>query len=150
MTEQTAERVQIRDFSDREMLAILVDLNSKTSARMIALRIFGIAELEANEAQIVHAARCVTSRLVWMRRYGLIARHEDGDWFISDEGEALRTGKVAASIEGGINNMKEEASLTLANVVGEKLVVLSEISGRAMQRELVHQINRRRSRLKGW
>lgn len=139
--------LRIRDFSDREILALFFDLGGKAPAREVALRIFDRRE---DDEEVSHLTRCVTSRLVWMRRYGLIDRAEDGDWQVSATGEALRKGRVPDSISGGIYRMDENNSLDLANVVGVKLVAAGEITGRAMQRELAHQINRRRSRLRGW
>jgi hypothetical protein len=140
------ERVRIADFSDRELLAVIADLGNPVSARTVAVRIFGIAELEENEQEIRRESRCVISRFVWMRRYGLVDRDEDGHWLISNQGEALRTGTIAASVANGIARAKETSVLTLANIVGERLVQTAEVSGRAMQRELQFQIQRRKRR----
>jgi hypothetical protein len=142
------EHVQIRDFSDRELMAVIADLGNPVSAREVAVRIFGIAELEENELEIRRESRCVISRFVWMRRYGLLERDEEGLWRISNEGEALRKGKLSASVENGIVSAKESSALTLANLVGEKLVGAGVVSGRAMQRELQFQIARRRRNLR--
>jgi hypothetical protein len=139
-------RVQISDFSDRELMAVIADLGNPVAAREVALRIFGIAELEENEKEIRRESRCVISRFVWMRRYGLLDRDEEGLWRISNEGEALRRGKVSAAVESGIVKAKESSGLALANLVGEKLVGSGVVSGRAMQRELQFQITRRRTR----
>jgi hypothetical protein len=139
-------RVQIRDFSDRELMAVIADLGNPVSARQVATRIFGIAELEENEPEIRRESRCVVSRFVWMRRYGLLERNEEGLWQISVEGEALRRGKLSTQVVSGIERAQESSVLALANVVGEKLVSAGVVSGRAMQRELQFQIGRRRRR----
>lgn len=139
--------LQIRDFSDRELLAVIRDAGGKVVAQELAVRIFAPTTPET----VAYYTRCVTSRLVWMRRYGLIEREaETGEWQISGQGERLRAGTLSESMETRIVNLGEDNSLALANTVGEKLVVSGEIAGRAMQRELVHQINRRRARLRGW
>ena len=142
--------VQISDFSDRELLALIADLAPPVSSRDVGIRIFGIKELEDNEPEIAHAARCVTSRFVWMRRYGLLDRNEEGEWLNSAHGEALRMGTLSSPVSNGIANLKENSALALANAVGEKLVGSGVISGRAMQRELTFQINRRRVVVRGW
>lgn len=138
--------LQIRDFSDRELLAVISDAGGVVTAAELAVRIFAPAD-----GELPHLARCVTSRLVWMRRYGLILREESGPgWQISPQGEALRAGQVAQAVAGGIERLGDDSMLTLGHLVGLKLVAAPEIAGRAMQRELTHQINARRARLKGW
>jgi hypothetical protein len=150
-TEVVVERhVQIADFSDRELLQLLVDLGKATSARDMALKIFGEKELEDNEPEIRRQAKCVTMRFVWMKKYGLIDRAETGEWLISAMGESLLNGRLAASVENAITNLKANSSPTLANLVGEKLVGSGDVAGRAMQRELLFQINRRKTRIRGW
>lgn len=146
-TVATEQRLRIRDFSDREILALFADVGGKAPAREVALRVFGLRE---DDEAVKHSTRCVTSRLCWMRRYGLIDRAEDGDWLVSAMGEQLRRGRVPESMATGIDRMEETKGLDLANVVGIKLLGAGEVTGRAMQRELTHQINRRRSRNRGW
>lgn len=142
-----SDRVRISDFSDRELLALVADLGSQVTARDLAIRIFGIAELEENEQEIRRESRCVTSRLSWMRRFGLIERDkESGEWLISAMGEALRKTRVSRAIANGIESADEAASLSLANIVGERLVSSGPVAGQAMQRELQFQITRRRAR----
>lgn len=141
------DRLRISDFSDRELLALLLDMGQVTSARELAQRVW---DLPDKHEELPHATRCVTSRLVWMRRYGLVKREDDGQWAISETGVKLRTTQTSQTVAVGIDRMAEDGVLDLANTVGLKLVNASEIHGRAMQRELVHQINRRRSRLRGW
>lgn len=145
MSKVGTDSLQIRDFSDREILATLNDLGGKASAGEAANRIFGPSGDEE-----AHYARCVMSRFVWMRRYGLLDRDEDGDWIISTQGDRLRRGTVSATVASGIDRLGEDNALDLGHIVGVKLVETGEIAGRAMQRELVHQINRRKARLKGW
>lgn len=147
MSAAQPERVRIADFSDRELLALFLDLGGAADAREFAQRVFGLSD---GHDELPHFTRCVTSRMVWMRRYGLVERADDGRWQISKLGVALRTSEVPESVVNGIDRLGENRSLNLANVVGVKLVEANEIQGRAMQRELVHQINRRRSRLRGW
>ena len=143
-----AERtLKISDFSDREILAIIRDAGGSAAASEVAIRIFAPGD---DKVLLFHYTRCVTSRFVWMRRYGLLTRADDGGWEISVQGERLRAGSLSTTLESGITRLSEDNSLALANTVGEKLVYAGEIAGRAMQRELAHQVNRRRARLRGW
>jgi hypothetical protein len=145
------EHVQISDFSDRELMAVIAGMTQPVSAREVASRIFGVADIEEHSQEMRHYARCVISRFAWMKRYGLIDRDEEGLWSISPEGEALRNGRLASAVESGIRNGKESSALALANIVGERLVGASKgASGLAMRRELQFQLTRRRSIERGW
>jgi hypothetical protein len=147
IAERGADRLRIADFSDREILALFLDMGGAAAAREMAQRVFGLGDGDDN---LPHYTRCVTSRFVWMRRYGLVDRADDGRWQISPAGVALRTSQVPEALVNQIDRMGENRSLDLAHTVGVKLVDAGEIQGRAMQRELTHQINRRRTRLRGW
>lgn len=139
------DHVRIGDYSDRELLGIMADLGGLDIAtRDVALRISGLPELEDNEPEIRHWTKCVGSRFSWMRRYGLVEKAEEkGEWSISETGERLRRAKLGA-VATRIAQADDIAALQLANVVGEKLVVAGMVEGRAMQRELIFQINRRK------
>ena len=145
--DHSADHVKIGDFSDRELLALLIDMGHQCSAWEMAQRVFGVAD---DHEELPRLARCVTSRFVWMRRYGLVVRGEDGSWQLSQMGLALRTERVATRITNEIGGVAESKLLDLANTVGVRLVDAKEVEGRAMQRELAYQINRRRARLRGW
>lgn len=145
MASEPVQHLQIRDFSDRELLAVIRDAGGTVVAAELAQRIFVVAD-----GELPHFTRCVTSRLVWMRRYGLIDRTEEGAWAISAEGEELRAGRVSDTVAAGIDRMGETSMLNLGHVVGVKLVAAGPVAGRAMQRELSHQMNKRKARLRGW
>ena len=145
------EHVQISDFSDRELMAIIAGMTQPVSVREVASQIFGVADDEDHSQEMRHLARCVVSRFSWMKRYGLLDRDEEKLWSISPEGEALRKGRLAATVENGIKNGKASSALALANVVGEKLVGQTKgASGLAMRRELQFQLTRRRTIERGW
>jgi len=140
-----AEHITIADYSDRELLAIMFDLagTGAVSSRELAVRLFAIPDIEDNTAQIKHAVKCAGVRLSWMKRYGLVEKGEEkGEWQISVAGDALRRSKLRASVSTNI--AQTDAALDLANAVGEKLVKAGRVEGRAMQRELTFQINRRK------
>jgi hypothetical protein len=139
------QTIRISDYSDRELLGIMFDLNGTgvVTTRELALRLFAIPDLEENTDRITHARKCAGSRLSWMKRFGLIEKGEEpGEWMISVEGDKLRRSKLRNTIASGISGT--DAALDLANVVGEKLVSAGRVEGRAMQRELIFQINRRK------
>jgi hypothetical protein len=142
---ESVEHIRISDYSDRELLGIMFDLNGTgvVTTRELALRLFAIPDLEENTERITHARKCAGSRLSWMKRFGLIEKGEEaGEWMISVEGDKLRRSKLRQTVANGISGT--DAALDLANAVGEKLVSAGKVEGRAMQRELTFQINRRK------
>ena len=137
--------IRISDYSDRELLGIMFDLNGTgvVTSRELAVRLFAIPDLEDREDEAKHATKCAGSRLSWMRRYGLVEPGENkGEWQITIAGDQLRRAKLRGAVSSGI--AQTDAALDLANAVGEKLVAAGVVEGRAMQRELTFQINRRK------
>jgi len=59
-------------------------------------------------------------------------------------GQRLRRARVTSAVRTGITQAEDAAGLEIANVLGEKLVQAGTIEGRAMQRELMFQIQRRK------
>ena len=136
--------VQLRDYSDREILAIMLDLGGEVGPLPLTARIYGWSAIQADDPGTrSHGIRCVTSRLSWMRRFGLVARDEDV-WVVSDEGKRLMKAQLSQVVERAMARDLDDASLVLANRVGEKLVKAGEITGTAMRRELQFQITRRK------
>jgi hypothetical protein len=143
--------LQIKTFSDREILAVMNDLNPDyVVASELSQRIFG---LNGNDEEQVrrHAARCVTARLVWMSRYGLVESvreklDEERRWSISEMGRALRFTHLGRSLSSAITNTPETSVLELTHQVSERMLGAGDVAGRAMRREFQHQITRRRWR----
>jgi hypothetical protein len=146
----TERLLRIADFSDREILAIMADIADgagEVTTGDLALRVFGLKETTADAEILEHAALCVRSRLAWMRRYGLVEKGEKvGIWYISEAGKRLRFAKLGRSFSMAISHTPSESVLEMAHQVGERMLNVTEIEGRAMQRELTWQINRRRRR----
>ncbi len=139
------EHIRISDYSDRELLGIMFDLGGTgaVSSRELAMRLFALPEAEDRADEIKHATKCAGSRLAWMKRFGLVEHGDNkGEWQLTVEGDALRRSKLRGAVSSGI--AQTDAALDLANAVGEKLVSAGKVEGRAMQRELTFQINRRK------
>jgi hypothetical protein len=140
-----AEHIRISDYSDRELLGIMFDLagTGVVTSRELAVRLFAIPDAEDREEEAKHATKCAGTRLSWMKRYGLVEKGEKlGEWQITLAGDQLRRAKLRSTVSAGI--LQTDAALDLANAVGEKLVAAGMVEGRAMQRELTFQINRRK------
>jgi hypothetical protein len=140
-----AEHIRISDYSDRELLGVMFDLagTGVVTSRELATRLFAIPEGEDFAELTKHATKCAGTRLSWMKRYGLVESGDKlGEWQISVAGDQLRRAKLRGAVSSGI--AQTDAALDLANAVGEKLVKAGKVEGRAMQRELTFQINRRK------
>lgn len=139
--------VQISDFSDREILAIILDLGGEVSTPDLATRIFGLREDDERET---HARRCTSQRLSWMRRFGLVESWVEVEppktrtWKVSIPGSQMLQAQLPAGTSAALGRLTDTYDLTLANLVGEKLVRAGQISGTAMRRELQFQIARRK------
>lgn len=141
-------QVRISDFSDRELLAMILDLDAsgEVNSHELAVRIYGWSEIAREDAKKVsHGVRCCGARLAWMKRYGLVERGEKkGEWTISHMGRQLTERQLPADVRVTISRTPDERSLSLANIVGERMVAAGTVAGTAMRRELQFQITRRK------
>jgi hypothetical protein len=145
------EHVQIRDFSDREIIAIMADLNSGplefVTTTEMARRIFGLGSDEVNTEQLRYAEKCVTARMTWMRRYGLVVKGEEkGHWHISADGYRLRFAKLPRAVSNALSHSPDASMLELTHEVAERMLQADEVVSRAMRREFQFQTNRRKRR----
>jgi hypothetical protein len=146
---RASSTLQISDFSDREILLAMNDLSPDyVTVTELSERIFG---LNGNDDEDVraHAARCVVSRLAWMKRYGLVVSgREKGDdatrWSLSEVGKALRFTTLGRSLSSAITNTPQNSLLELTHQVADRMQGEGNIAGRAMRREFQHQIKRRK------
>jgi len=137
--------LKIRSFSDLEILGIMDDLGGEMLASELALRIFGLNGTDEEEVR-THATRCVTARLTWMKRYGLVEKGEEkGVWSVSRMGTALRRYSLGRSLSSAISNTPDVSMLELTHQVSERMLRENDVAARAMRREFQHQITRR-----GW
>jgi hypothetical protein len=142
------EHVQIKDFSDREIIGIMADLTNSpdhpvVTTRDMAIRIFGLGD-EVNTEQLSHAQKCVTARLTWMRKFGLIEKVQKGEWVLSHEGRLLRFTSLNRSLEKALEYAPRPMMLELTHEVAEKMLRADEVVSRAMQREFQFQVQRRK------
>lgn len=147
--------VQIGDFSDREIMLMILDLGGDVSVSDLAARVYGWGPMDVEDkAKVAHGHRCVTSRLVWMRRYGLteswveVEAPKKRSWKVSGEGKLMLQASIGRSVSETISAGPDSHGLTIAHLCGEKLVTAGSVTGQAMRRELLYQIKRRK-RVKG-
>lgn len=141
--------VQIRDYSDRELLAIMLDLGGEVSSPDLAARVYGWGAIESEDkGKVAHGRRCVTSRLIWMRRFGLVESWVAVEspkvrtWKVSPVGIQLRQAKLGRAVDNAISNSPDAQMLEMANLVGERFYRGSSVARTAMRRELQFHIAR--------
>jgi hypothetical protein len=140
--------LQIRTFSDREIISVMGDLGGglEVLASELAARIFGLNGNDDPDVHL-HATRCVTSRLSWMKRYGLVLKGEDkGTWVASEWGKSLRYTPLGRALSAAITNTPEASLMELTHQVSDRMLRANDIPARAMRREVQHQILRRKWR----
>jgi len=136
----TPSNARIRDYSDREILGIIVDAGGVVTASELATRIFAVSG-DGDEAK--HAARCCVSRLAWMKRFGLVKKGEEkGEWELTNEGRLLRGAKLGRAMSSAIHNVQDGSMMVMAHEVGERLLRARPVAKTAMRRELQFQILR--------
>ena len=138
--------VQISDYSDREILMIMLDLGGDVTSPDVAARIYGWSGPDYEDgADRTHGHRCTSGRLVWMRRFGLVEKGSDkGEWRVTPAGKNMLSAELPKVVEVSLARASDTSGLALANRIGERLVRAGEISGTAMRRELQFQITRRK------
>jgi hypothetical protein len=147
-----SEHVRLADFSDRELMEVLVDLGGGSgdgvTAMEIAQRCFGFTQKQADDPKFSHDLqyfmRCVGARFGWMKRFGIVEKVGRTHWRISARGQAFRTATLSAGARNGIDNAGEDMVLALANRIGEKLYTSDDIAATAMRREFMHHVQRRK------
>jgi len=138
-----ARAVRIADFSDREILAMMLDMGGVTYHGELAIRCFGVKPDDTDA--YTHACRCVISRLAWMRRFGLVKKGEEkGEWLVSEEGQLFRQAKLGRAMSSAITNTQDGSMLVMAHEIGERFLRARPIAQTAMRRELQFQIGRRK------
>lgn len=142
-----SDHLAIRDFSDREILAVMLDemgrADGAVESRALAIRIFGIPE--ENEEAVKYYNRCTASRFAWMRRFGFVDKGEKkGEWVMTELGEAMLRNRLPAALSSRIEAVDDAGALSLGNAVGLKLVGSGDVAATAMRRELLFQIERRK------
>jgi len=143
---RASSTLQISDFSDREIVSVMGDLGGglEVAASELAQRIFGLNGNDDEDVRL-HATRCVTARLTWMRRYGLVDKGEEkGMWVASEWGKSLRYTTLGRSLSSALSNTPENSLLELTHQVSDRMLRAGQIPARAMRREIQHQIKRRK------
>jgi hypothetical protein len=122
------------DFTDRELLLVVDSLDNATSQDV------GLA-MGFNGKM---AARFAGSRLGWMRKFGFLARDNQGKWFLTDAGERLLRGELPSAITRAVVRATDGQQLLLMRELMKRAYIEgNRETAVAVRREFEHQRARR-------
>ena len=133
--------LRLEDFSDRELLFALeehADSNGMVTVLALAEGM-GLSGLD-------HPTRNLSSRLSWLRRYGVVDRDEKRRWFLTTEGaRILHMGlkrREATALEG----MDEHALFAAMEMFGNRFMSARPESATMAQRQWRYAMAQRKAR----
>jgi hypothetical protein len=146
-----AGNLKLENYSDREMLHLLNDLAGEegwVDVEILAERV-GISADGMSEAQLaIHARRCVSVRLAWIRKLsGCVERHPDKSslrWRLTDSGETVVMAKLSQAIVQGLDQMGEMNSLLALDALSRRYRRADVKAANLMRREWVYGTHRNR------
>lgn len=100
----------LMEFSDRELLNVILDVedeNGYVTSEQI---------MEAVGLDHKHARSCVGIRFAWMRRYGVVDRHEKKGWTLTPIGRKIALGAL-----------NDEEKLVLRNLTSDQLMEATRV-----------------------
>lgn len=148
-----ATNLKLENYSDREMLHLIDDLADEEGWAMvehIAERV-GISVAGMSDAQLViHARRCVSIRLAWIRKLsGTVERHphkDDLSWRLTKPGLAIVKAKLNANVDNALGQMTEANVLLALDVVSRRYLRANGNAANLMRREWAYGTHKNRRR----
>ena len=131
-----AKRLRILDFSDRELLAVIRDAtNGGTTAtsQSIAAAIWPDAADPDSDAAF-HGRSVVSSRLTWMRRYGLVDR-TDRDWHLTEIGKRVLDAKIGGSVGEYLSKTGELNLLAVLERISSRYTQVDDTAATVLRRQ---------------
>jgi hypothetical protein len=132
--------LKLEDFADHELLYALeehADADGTISSSELADAL-GLAGLE-------HPTNNVSSRLAWLKRYGIVYRDEDTKrWGFTPVGMNLMHGRLTAAQTRMLDNLDPDMLLILVQQVGGKLVTSHREAATMAAREWRYNLAARR------
>lgn len=141
--------LRITDCSDRELLALLYDLQGQegwVDVHDLASQFWPQATRDPESNEALHARQCVSIRLGHMRvRAGLVEKHETErrHWRVADEGVRYLQARLKVSTERLVLGADETQLPELVGLVGSRYHALGTVSAWLVRREWQYQTARR-------
>jgi hypothetical protein len=148
-----AGNLKLENYSDREMLHLINDLAGPegwVDVEVLAERV-GLSSTGMSEAQLaIHARRCVSVRLAWIRKLsGCVERHPDKkqqSWRLTDSGQMVVLAKLSQAVTVGIEQMGEMNSLLALDALSRRYRRADVKAANLMRREWQYGTHRSRRR----
>lgn len=138
--------LRLVDFSDRELLALLADLEGAegwVEAETVAREIW--PQRTADADTLFHAKMSVTQRFVWLKRWGAVERSvENRAWRLTETGRTLVNGKLSARQQATLHNLGDDRMLHLGYAVAERYIAADGVSAVFLRRAMQFAHERRR------
>ena len=111
MSKERPSSLSLMDFSDRELLNVILDhedANGYVTSEQL---------LEGIGLNHKHAKSCVGIRLAWMRRYGVVDRHEKRGWTLTSVGRKIALGALSDDEKKVLRNLTSEQLMEATRVL---------------------------------
>jgi hypothetical protein len=146
-----AGNLKLENYSDREMLHLLNDLAGEdgwVDVEILAARV-GLSANGMSEEQLrIHANRCVSVRLSWIRKLsGCVERHPEKNrqsWRLTVSGQELVRARISQAILSGLDQMGEYTSLMALDALSRRYRRADVKAANLMRREWVYGTHRNR------
>jgi hypothetical protein len=135
--------LKLEDFSDRELLWALeesADPDGFVSSSDLAGAL-GMSSLE-------NPTRNVAVRLGWLKRYGIVERHDDGvRWGLTSAGAALLNARLDAAEAKALDGLDPDKLLVVMQRVGHTMAYAGKEAATMAQRDFRNAQATRKRRL---
>lgn len=141
----TGPTLRITDCSDRELLAIVYDLQATegwVDVHDVAERFWPQATKDPDSSEAHHVRACVSRRLGWLRmKADLVERHETigRHWRVTDRGERFLRARVRASTARALAGADEDQLPDLVGMVGDLYREVDAVTAWLTRREWVNR-----------
>ena len=153
LTRYGRESLRLDDFSDRELVAIIGDVcdaEGWASRRHIAQVIFPFIGDDDNN-RVRHAMRCVSIRLSWLRRFGVVDKRqtkagEESEWIVTADGRKFLRGTLGRKQMNALEGLSESQLVAATTLLTNHYRRSSPIGANLVRREWIYGANRRNGR----
>jgi hypothetical protein len=138
--------LKLESFSDRELLHIVDDLGGAKDwvpITSIATRVGLVRGALSEEQYLIHARRCVSVRLSWIRRLSdTLVRNAERpkipEWMLSKTGIAVVNVSVAPTFTKQLENMDEMAAVVALDSLSRRYQTTTREAANLMRRQWVY------------
>lgn len=143
--------LRLVDFSDRELLALVVDLEGEEGwvpTESIARTIW---PQRTSPDDLMHAKASVGTRFAWLKRWGVVeGGRQNGSaaaWRLTGQGRALVLGRLSQRTQEAVEGAGDDSLMHLGYALAERYIVASGAGAVVMRRAMQFAHERKRALL---